>query len=478
LPHKPDNLPLKRVATLALLLPVRPARSMNRLDPVSPHRPRASSPACWVISVAWSAVLYVAACMAIAMEGLSASEGLLGWGADTLELLLEPVKLILELRFEELLLYLTFMGLMVLLWQATPLLLAIVSLAWLPTGGRLTERTLAGLRRWWLMCGLGLWPWLVWGMPAAALNYIVEVLRAAPDFSWADSPWLLRYEEQIGVTLFALSALLTACLVHWALSAGRPGPRCAWPPLCRVCGYQLLGLSKAQTCPECGEPVAASQSDQRDGPAKALWRRGGVLVWPALLWLGPVFRPTAWAARLRRISPDPAWRKALIIHACSAPLIGVALGLFMGCVHLVLRWMDGSKFADFESEFLWVGLITGALWGGAMLGLTILSASVVGAVLSAIYKRNLLRAAAQAGAYLAGWANMVLVVFWLWAFGIMVIEETDALDRIVGPANTPTSIAVAITIVLGMLAILLLPVVLTYLWCLVRMTRAMRYSNR
>lgn len=61
--------------------------------------------------------------------------------------------------------------------------------------------------------------------------------------------------------------------------------------LCEHCGYDLAGLTRADNCPECGTPIAASLPENRTGTP---WQRGEHRAWVRTAWVVLRHPRTCW----------------------------------------------------------------------------------------------------------------------------------------------------------------------------------------
>ncbi len=83
--------------------------------------------------------------------------------------------------------------------------------------------------------------------------------------------------------------------------------------LCESCGYPLDGLAPAGDCPECGDPVAASDPRRRTGP---LWaRRPGPGAWVDVV-VDLIARPTRFFRKMRVDGSNVLPRLYLLTVAC------------------------------------------------------------------------------------------------------------------------------------------------------------------
>jgi len=109
--------------------------------------------------------------------------------------------------------------------------------------------------------------------------------------------------------------------------------------LCEACGYPIGGVPAEGSCPECGEAVALSLPDRRDGPA---WERSmSVTGWLATGW-SVVRRPGSTFRRLRVGGSALRARVYLgTIAACCLANPVTAIGLVTGDP----RWLAAGLLA-------------------------------------------------------------------------------------------------------------------------------------
>jgi len=471
------RLPLHTVLLTALQLPTRPAWAIQRLDPDSPHAPRCNLRTAFAVHLLWAAVGWIVGCACIALAELNGEQGVLVWLRRWAQHIGMPLSELADAFRDNAVLATGLVMLNVLIYVVLTLGLAVLSLSWVPHGETWLDRLMTALRRWWLLGGVGLWVVLLFLLPSSALTYYSTLWWAEhgpQDYDWNSQPWLLRHRFELGFACFLLAAFVVLWLVHRGLSVGSAKACCLWPPRCQRCGYGLFGMTATQDCPECGAPVREAISNQRDQPARDLWDHPNPLVrgWRLVIW--PIYHYDQWGRRLRRLEPDPAWKHILPLHALSAVPLGLALGLGTAGFMMVFNaYRYGANTATFYWEHVWMGLSFGSLWAIAMSIGTVWVTTSFGVMATWFFKRDLLPAAAQSGAYLGGLANFGFVAIWLAVLAIVVLDDTGYLRDLADVLDLDDML-----LYIAVLVIFTGPVIYRYVWCLSKMTLAMRYANR
>ncbi len=284
-----------------------------------------------------------------------------------------------------------------------------------------------------------------------------------------NEPWYLVQQELV------LAHVVMACTAWflWALLRGvgarhenRPIQR---DPMCDTCGYNLLTISMDSRCPECGDAVQHSLGpDARPGTS---WQRRRLIgrwqAWWDAAWTAP-HRPDALGRRIRLFSPGKDHSVFLSLHLPVVFLIGAATPLSLYAID------EGMNPFVTAPEFAFVaGPMTGYAACFFTIGLSLLSASVIGCVYSLREKRNLLSGAVQVSCYLSAFftawvlfagANMIATVFFEKEGWADAVETLTGVNRILVTALS-----------------WLMPNCIIGLWYLTRVaksTAATRYANR
>jgi len=341
----------------------------------------------------------------------------------------------------------------------------------------------AALQRLWLCTPLATLFVLVWLVPTVVMVRIERWWDAIQrDMGQEYRPWILENDTQqmFLLFLFASTCVLTLLLLLRAMGSGRGRVVCVWPAQCARCGYHLPGMTADQSCPECGTLVGEAIGDHREAPACQLWQSGWTMATPLLFLFGPLYRSRVWGEKLRLYDPDPSYRRSLLIHA------GLAVPLMYGMATItivsvgVTEWLDSGSTRVFRNiwrdldEVLLVCLFVGMLWSVGLVLVTIAISSSFGIMASWFFKLNLLPAAAQAGAYVAGLLNLTIVLGWL---AVLVIGITNDYFDWVYEVSRYLRVDQGV-LLLGLMIAAGVPVLWRYVYCLSRMTLAMRFSNR
>jgi hypothetical protein len=266
---------------------------------------------------------------------------------------------------------------------------------------------------------------------------------------------------------YLISFLIFGGIVGWftlrALAVPRSGdvyrPKSRWPALCETCGYNIVGLTGEQTCPECGRPAETSLNTPR-----------GTQQHTTLTMMRmALFNPAALGDILRVHTRTSGYAKALAITAITLLLTG-PLGVFyifmVSQIFIDDMWMDGVF--DFLQLFLIGGLFTGlgAMAGGVTLALV--AGSVVALVDRMFGKRNLLPACCQAACYASGY--LLFLVTLMYGLTAVIVLLIDRLFNQMG------FYWIFEMIPLALIAVCLL-LTLPYLVIVGRIVRNTRYAN-
>jgi hypothetical protein len=123
-------------------------------------------------------------------------------------------------------------------------------------------------------------------------------------------------------------------------NASNPNPKLGL--ICETCGYPIHDKQPDDRCPECGEPVAASNPHLRVGLP---WQRSYSLQHWVKTFALIATRPRQAFRKLNFDREGPASRLFLLTHACSIGLCwGLAAGL-MGLADLLWAWGQGMLAA-------------------------------------------------------------------------------------------------------------------------------------
>lgn len=264
------------------------------------------------------------------------------------------------------------------------------------------------------------------------LIFISEVLG---NFDWLP----FELESLLEVSTLIASGLWQLGVLLRAVGIDKPAAMSRWPARCFNCGYQLLGLSLEQGCPECGEKVSDSlDPEKRPG----IHEPGGVLWWLRLsIW--SVRHPSKLGQSMHVLDPDRAYRRCLIISLISQILLAIVsvkawevyIWLFMSGPH------GGEDGTSRFFAFIYFALMIGGILGWISVTFTtigaLLCSSVIGTWQGRRNERNLMPTAIRAACYQSGWFLIVsacwlldLAIFTILILMLMFNESPADRDRI------------------------------------------------
>lgn len=238
-------------------------------------------------------------------------------------------------------------------------------------------------------------------------------------------PWHFRHlEDKIGC-----ACLLSVFWIVWALLRSVAAPRrlapFVRPPTCEACGYNLTAIPLESRCPECGEPVILSLGpNARAGTPWQRRREIGRLAALRRCSLDSFSRPRQFGRQIRIVSPGSDHGRFLCVHL---PVI-FAVSAFAMATYVVGEWVRRGRWypggsSTLEGAVLRIGGITGCLVVLAALGLTLLSAGLIGVWFSLRDKRNLLRGSVQVASYLAGMLTLWVALACALAVVLAMLEN-------------------------------------------------------
>lgn len=239
-------------------------------------------------------------------------------------------------------------------------------------------------------------------------------------------------------------------------------PKCRWPAQCETCGYALVGMTREQTCPECGRSVETSFNTPRGNtPHTTLAKMKLALLNPAAL--GEILQT-------RTHQSEPA--KALALAALALLVTG-PIGVFY--IYMLPQFVKGDFAFDngFDSgfdilnRFVVAGLGTGL--SAMIIGVTIAlgTGSLIGILERLLGKRNSRSAACQAACYASGYAVFLALLMYGFS-GVMIVIIEKYFSHL--------GFGLLAIIPLTLLTVCLL---LTLPYCVIvgRIVRAARYAN-
>ncbi|NBC11719.1 MAG: hypothetical protein GVY24_08340 [Planctomycetes bacterium] len=278
-------------------------------------------------------------------------------------------------------------------------------------------------------------------------------------------PWLIRNSEILITLNWCFLTLLLIVTISRAFASGRWGAIGLWPTGCEGCGYNLVGLPKDGSCPECGKPrVESTTRSTRD---RNLNQSGTNVTLGDWLWCSAmaIARPTALGCRLRTLSPTRGRGMFLLLN-----LTLVAAVATIGCTLLYILAMIENHHPDAEDivPFLLNASISALIAWMIMLA----SASVVGTSARIGTKRNLLPLAMQGSLCLGGMLAIWTAIGWCVVVALYVLF--DIIELRPRQAWGFDREVFFFTAMLGTPVLMLL----SYLYWLGRITWAGRYANQ
>lgn len=291
-------------------------------------------------------------------------------------------------------------------------------------------------------------------------------------------PWYVRYGEEISGYFCFLAGIWLLWILLRATGGKRNTPSTSHPPTCEFCGYNLLVTPMDSCCPECGEPVLRSLSpDVRPGTPWEHRRDVGFLKAWWRCSVDAVLRPKTIGRQIRLITPGTAHRWFLASYLPIFFLIGYAMLLGMVQGH---NWATGGNEEIHSAELLlFAGPAFGYINGVCVVAILLLAAGLVGIYYRISETRNLLSGTIQAACYLSGY-----IVFWSIINAVAESAATTLWWMLPwGPYLSTTMPSVApspdygFLLFLGWLGVNLVCFGV-YLWLIVRIMAAARYTNK
>lgn len=288
------------------------------------------------------------------------------------------------------------------------------------------------------------------------------------------APIYYRLEEIVYTTTSLLCGLWVLWVLLCVARDGVWGVRCRWPAVCEGCGYTLHGYGRGDSCPECGQSVAASTCDTvRCG---SVWDRrrevGRVRAWWRSGW-EPMLRPRQFGRTLRVYTPAGGCGRLWVVNTCIITLVAAVL---IPASFAAWSWMfeEMDDFVRFvrRGEFLMVFAAFTAIIVSVCALWPLLSAALIGWVRRGGDGPSPLAAAMQAACHLHGYILTLGLVFWAAFFGICIY--VGAAD--INPGNRVMGIEVGVLfgcVLIGILAV----GAIVYLSLLHLITRATRFAN-
>ena len=272
------------------------------------------------------------------------------------------------------------------------------------------------------------WFW-EWAQPYREMWYrhyygsrFVEPGATLPAFDAARPPlsfsiWLAGHEESISF-LFALAVILW---VVWGWLRAALLPRTA-PPVshaktCEHCGYNLNFIETHERCPECGVAMVAALGAHRRATA-----------WVARAWPNPIVwarcAAQAWmrSETFFRALPASEGARPVLRFLGWSGVLGAVTALLGGVIPAVL--LEGRPVRP--SEVWEVMSICAPITALVLQVMSLLTAAVVGLLISRASLRNRCRGAVQVAGYLSGFLPVWAFISWasMWS-GIIVLMRLE-----------------------------------------------------
>lgn len=230
------------------------------------------------------------------------------------------------------------------------------------------------------------------------------------------SGWIGYEAAQLLQAVCVLTYLASQVIVTlWAMAVHHERPHWAahspWPAVCEGCGYQLVGMSAGQTCPECGAPVEHSfKSPRAQDDKRGLFDK----------MLQATCRPYTFGKTIPLYRPSTGHRGALWVGTCML-LATPVIGLIIDQGEIVFDLDDlTSDYGSISTAYV----ITAAFTVIGSLAAGLLGATLWGVYARLFRRRNALYPAAQAFAYQSGFFSLwALGYYQLMALVIIAIEH-------------------------------------------------------
>lgn len=323
------------------------------------------------------------------------------------------------------------------------------------------------LRRLWMCSPLGFWVVVLVAAPIEALDRYFRQW----DWQYRQAYYVNEMKSFIGMAGWGwvVWAVLRAIGAPASVKAVEP-----WQPLCEGCGYNLTMAPADSNCPECGRPVRESLAEHLR-PGTPWQRRRAIGRIAALLqtWRLALTRPRQLGAQMqvRTQASDHRWYFAIHLALFFAFYFTGAMAATS-----YTRYFVYGDTVHFES-FWRYQVFSGGMSGLAFMYLIAIAlpaaATLSGFAASLTTRRNLLHAAAQAGAYLSIYPVIWAMVNWGLGLGTVVLDHTAALERIARTLHVErwqfllvVWVATQITLLVGYFALMR------------RIVMATRYANR
>ncbi len=306
--------------------------------------------------------------------------------------------------------------------EASVMLLAVVCMAWCSREEKIGISYVRALRRLMLLT------------PHAAV--MVGVIGTA--LVWVRrSQWLshtrvriIDYALPLGALVFAGGCLWALWVVLRALGCRPASSMCRWPARCEGCGYQLAGLRRDRSCPECGLAIAKTLDKAvRTGTATM----NGLGKWLSVTYQA-VRRPSALGKRLQVMSSDTGHQRLLTVTLI---LVLMTVPAAMAGALILDRLLSGhvDLVKNGVGEVIVAGTVLGLMMIATTAGAALMIAGLTGVLVGWRQGRNLMPAAMRAACYLSGFAVIWSLVFWCSMAVFLVVMSLDMLTPLAARYN-------------------------------------------
>lgn len=353
--------------------------------------------------------------------------------------------------------------------QLFPVLLAVLTRAWTACSPHAKESIGRAIKRAWLLTP---------GVAgcAFALFLVVACFQALYFVGWenwdsenyVDDVWfgaVLKLLGESGLNFIqgpaiALSVIGLGAALMWAIRGEEPASVCRYPPLCESCGYNVVGVPRAASCPECGQPVVDSLT-----PAKQEERRKASGYW---------WRPSFVARRQSLMQTSTRHRVFRLLAMPATLLLCIGGGLMV----VFCRKLTNSNppFTYIYSDWSYLEAVqmgSGLSFSVVFLVMLIscVTATVCGQLVGRKRAVNMLPIASRMASYYLPLLLAGVALVWIQIAMQAILEETGLEWRNVAANFTVGAVAHF------MFGLLHLAVVLVYIVLVARAVRAARYLN-
>ena len=356
---------------------------------------------------------------------------------------------------------LLFMAVWLILIELCYLLAALCTICWGAEHEGFGQSYRRSLSRWYQLTPFH----AAWTLGLFVASEIIDKIRYSSyghDYSTFSYEINELFFIMISLAIFLIYVGLGGWFTLRALAVPRTNaaycPKCRWPALCESCGYALVGMTREQSCPECGRPVEASLTPPRDDTSRTTF---------AAMRLA-LFNPAALGQACLTRTRTAQASKALAITAFALFLSGP-----VGLLYLTLSSQALNDDVYIHDTY---GLIEAFVIGGLGLGLTaaafgvsivLITGSLIGLINRVFGKRDVLANASQAACLASGY--VVFIALLIYGFtGILILS----IDNLFNHFGLGLIILIPLSLI-GVCLVLALP------YCIIvsRIVRYARYAN-